>query len=56
MKKVAARSRFTLREWDSLTAYQRFESLIAIALTCIVTVVTTVALFRLLVEVVNGWF
>jgi uncharacterized membrane protein (DUF373 family) len=40
--------------WQALTFYQRFESMIALVLTSIIILVTLVALYRLLVEVING--
>ena len=43
-----------MRQWLSLTIYQRFESLVALTLTILVTLVIAVALFRLSVEIVGG--
>jgi uncharacterized membrane protein (DUF373 family) len=43
-----------MRQWPSLTIYQRFESLVALILTLLVTLVIVVALFRLSVEIVGG--
>jgi uncharacterized membrane protein (DUF373 family) len=43
-----------LRQWPSLTIYQRFESLVALTLTVLVTLVIAVALFRLSIEIVGG--
>ena len=43
-----------MRQWPSLTIYQRFESLVALILTLLVTLVIAVALFRLSVEIVGG--
>ena len=40
--------------WPMLSYYQRFESLVALALTAIVAVVILVALFRLIVTVASG--
>ena len=43
-----------MRQWPNLTIYQRFESLVALILTLLVTLVIAVALFRLSVEIVGG--
>jgi len=43
-----------LRQWPNITIYQRFESLVALILTLLVTLVIAVALFRLSVEIVGG--
>jgi uncharacterized membrane protein (DUF373 family) len=43
-----------MRQWPNLTIYQRFESLVALILTLLVTLVIVVALFRLSVEIVGG--
>ena len=43
-----------MRQWPNLTIYQRFESLVALILTLLVTLVIAVALFRLTVEIVGG--
>ena len=43
-----------MRQWPNLTIYQRFESLVALTLTLLVTLVIAVALFRLSVEIVGG--
>ncbi len=40
--------------WPNLTIYQRFESVVALTLTLLVTLVIVVALFRLSVEIVGG--
>ncbi|HEY3204981.1 MAG TPA: phosphate-starvation-inducible PsiE family protein [Thermoanaerobaculia bacterium] len=40
--------------WPALTLYQRFEYVVAFALTILVTFVIVVALFRLSVEIVGG--
>lgn len=40
--------------WSALTFYQRFESGVALALTLLVMVVISVALFRLFVGVIGG--
>jgi uncharacterized membrane protein (DUF373 family) len=54
MKHVLLRWRLIAEQWPALTFYQRFESLIAFALTLIITLVIVVALFRLIIEVVGG--
>jgi uncharacterized membrane protein (DUF373 family) len=40
--------------WATMTFYQRFESLVALALTVVIAMVIAVALFRLGVQVVTG--
>jgi uncharacterized membrane protein (DUF373 family) len=54
MNEFLARWRMLFGRWQRLTIYQRFESAIALALTAIITLVTLVALYRLLVEVIDG--
>jgi uncharacterized membrane protein (DUF373 family) len=46
--------RLTSERWRSLTFYQRFEWVVAFALTVLVTIVILVALFRLSVEIIGG--
>jgi uncharacterized membrane protein (DUF373 family) len=46
--------RFLAEHWPSLTWYQRFESLVALTLTLVVSVVILVALYRLIVEVASS--
>ncbi len=41
-------------QWSALTFYQRFESGVTLALTLIITLVIVVALFRLVVGVMDG--
>ena len=41
-------------QWPALTFYQRFESMVAFALTLIITAVIVVALYRLSAEVMSG--
>ena len=48
----AIRRRFS--QWLTLTIYQRFETLVALVLTILVTLVIAVALYRLSVEIVTG--
>jgi hypothetical protein len=48
------RWRLFAEDWPSLSWYQRFESLVAFALTLIVSLVIGVALYRLIVGVVSG--
>ncbi|MGZ5147090.1 MAG: phosphate-starvation-inducible PsiE family protein [Burkholderiales bacterium] len=54
MKFLLLRSRLISEQWPVLTYYQRFESVVALVLTLIVTLVILVALYRLSVEVVGG--
>lgn len=42
-----------LRNWGIMTLYERFEALVALALTGVVTAVIVVALWRLMVSVVD---
>lgn len=55
---VSARLRHLWRlfaeDWPSLSWYQRFESLVAFALTLVVSMVIAVALYRLIIGVVVG--
>ena len=44
----------TFGSWGDLTLYQRFEWVVAFALTLLVTFVIVVALFRLSVEIIGG--
>ncbi|MCV2366600.1 phosphate-starvation-inducible PsiE family protein [Roseateles oligotrophus] len=41
-------------DWPTLTIYQRFESVVALALTLLISLVILVALIRLFVRVVSG--
>ena len=43
-----------LRQWPNITIYQRFESLVSLTLTLLVTLVIAVALLRLSIEIVGG--
>ncbi len=54
MKNLSKRWRFLAEQWPALTFYQRFESVIAFALTLVITVVILIALYRLIAEVVSG--
>jgi len=54
MKHLLLRWRLIAEQWPALTFYQRFESVIAFALTLIISLVILVALYRLIVEVVGG--
>ena len=54
MLTVGTRWRSIVEQWPTLTFYQRFESLIAFALTLIISLVIVVALYRLIVEVIGG--
>jgi hypothetical protein len=42
------------KQWTALTFYQRFESVVAFALTLIISLVIVVALYRLISEVIGG--
>jgi len=42
------------KQWNIMTFYQRFESVIAFFLTLLITLIIIVATFRLFVEVING--
>ena len=54
MKDTVLRWRLIAEQWSALTFYQRFESGVALALTLIITLVIVVALFRLVVGVMDG--
>ena len=54
MKAIAGRWRFMAERWPTLSFYQRFESVLAFALTLIITLVILVALYGLLVDVIGG--
>jgi hypothetical protein len=54
MNQLLLRWHALTERWQALTFYQRFESMIALVLTSIIILVTLVALYRLLVEVING--
>src|ERR1700693_518351 len=41
-------------EWEVLTLYQRFESLVALVLTALIALIIVVSLVRLSVTVVSG--
>lgn len=43
-----------IKQWDIMTFYQRFESVIALFLTLLITLVVIVAAFRLLAGIING--
>lgn len=42
-----------IRQWDIMTFYQRFESVVALFLTLLITLVVTVAVFRLFYGIIN---
>jgi len=42
------------RHWGIMTFYQRFESLIAMVITILITIVIIVTIYRLFVEVIGG--
>jgi uncharacterized membrane protein (DUF373 family) len=54
MKRLQQRWCWIADEWPVLTFYQRFESVVALALTFVITLVILVALYRLIVEVVGA--
>jgi uncharacterized membrane protein (DUF373 family) len=54
MKQLLPRWGTLAERWPELTIYQRFESLIAFALSLIIGLVILVALFRLVVDVVGS--
>lgn len=54
MKLLLLRTRLLSERWPVLTYYQRFESVVALVLTLIVSLIILVALYRLSVEVVGG--
>ncbi|WP_445367476.1 phosphate-starvation-inducible PsiE family protein [Methylomonas sp. BW4-1] len=54
MKNHISSWRSFCRDWNALTFYQRFESGVAFALTFLVMLVVSVALFRLFVGVIGG--
>ena len=54
MRETLSRFRLITGQWHKLTFYQRFESLIALALTLVITLVILVAMYRLILEVVTG--
>ena len=54
MNSLSSRWRSVCEQWSTLTIYQRFESLVALLLTLLITFVIAVALYRLLVEVFWG--
>ena len=41
------------RDWPLLTAYQRFESVVAFVLTVVIAAVIAVALYRLIISVAS---
>ena len=51
---TAGRWRTVRSEWTTLSFYQRFESLIALALTLLISLIILVALFRLSASVLGG--
>jgi uncharacterized membrane protein (DUF373 family) len=54
MKQFSQMRRSIAARWPGLTIYQRFEGLVALTLTALVTLVILVALFRLSAEIVGG--
>jgi uncharacterized membrane protein (DUF373 family) len=54
MNEISRMRRSVSERWPALTFYQRFESVVALVLTLLITLVIVVALFRLSVEIVGG--
>jgi uncharacterized membrane protein (DUF373 family) len=54
MKAITARWRFMTERWPTLSFYQQFESVLAFALTIVITLVILVALYGLIVDVIGG--
>lgn len=54
VKETLTRWRLLHEQWPALTFYQRFESVIALALTFVVTIVIVVALYRLVASVLGA--
>jgi uncharacterized membrane protein (DUF373 family) len=54
MKSLLLGKRLITEQWPALTFYQRFESVVALALTLIITLVILTALYHLIVQVVGG--
>jgi len=53
-KRPQHRWRFVAEHWPTLTFYQRFETLVGLVLTLVVSAVILVALYRLVVEVIRA--
>ncbi|SDW20862.1 Uncharacterized membrane protein, DUF373 family [Nitrosomonas communis] len=51
---MLSRWRLMIDRWSTQTFYQRFESIVALILTFMITLVIMVALFRLFIGVVGG--
>lgn len=54
MDQSLSRLRLLIKQWLTQTFYQRFESMVALALTCLIMLIIIVALFRLFVSVIGG--
>ena len=54
MREMLSRWRLMIDRWSTQTFYQRFESIVALILTFMITLVIMVALFRLFIGVVGG--
>jgi uncharacterized membrane protein (DUF373 family) len=54
MREMLSRWRLMIDWWSTQTFYQRFESIVALILTFMITLVIMVALFRLFIGVVGG--
>jgi uncharacterized membrane protein (DUF373 family) len=54
MNQFTRTRRLIADRWPTLTLYQQFESVVAVVLTFLISLVILVALFRLSVEIVGG--
>jgi uncharacterized membrane protein (DUF373 family) len=54
MSQTPTRWKHLQEQWVILSYYQRFESLVALILTLVISMIIAVALYRLMVEVVAG--
>ncbi|HZV99341.1 MAG TPA: phosphate-starvation-inducible PsiE family protein [Methylophilaceae bacterium] len=54
MKNLEQKWQWVSNQWPRLTLYQRFENVLALSLTLIITLVILVAFYRLIIEVVGG--
>lgn len=52
--RISDRWKATRSDWDILTYYQRFESLVALVLTVVIGLIILVALYRLTASVITG--
>jgi uncharacterized membrane protein (DUF373 family) len=54
MKEISKSWRSITEQWPALTLYQRFESVVAFVITILITVVISVALYRLIAHVISA--